>query len=263
MPKLKKPIVIKIGGSTLGSQDTTIEDLVTLQRRGISVVVVHGGGKTISEWQGQMGIAANFASGLRITDAKSLEVVTAVLAGLVNKELVATIQSFGGKAIGMSGVDGGLIEARVKAPELGYVGEVVKINGSLLQMILDKGYIPVIAPLGLSSDKRDGGKKILNINGDTVAGEIAVAIKAERLIFLTDVPGIYDSSGKLISRLTSTEAKELVESGIASEGMLVKVQACLKALTVVPLTRIIDGRVPHILLSEMKGKAGGTTIISG
>ena len=261
---LKKPIVIKIGGSTLGSQDTTMEDLVALQREGMSVVVVHGGGQAISEWQSRMGITTNFVNGLRITDAKSLEVVTAVLAGLVNKGLVAAIQSLGGKAIGVSGVDGGLIQAQVKTPELGYVGEVVKINTTPLKTILAAGYIPVVAPVSLgSSEKGAKGIRLLNVNADTVAGEIAVALRAERLIFLTDVPGLYNSSGELISYLTSTKAKELVDSGVASKGMMVKVEACLKALTVVPLTRIIDGRIPHILLSAVEGEVEGTTLIRG
>ncbi len=262
MPQIKKTTVIKIGGSTLGSQDTTIEDVVALQHKGVSIVIVHGGGAMVSEWQSRMGITTNFAKGLRVTDERSLEVVTAVLAGLVNKELVAAIQSLGGKAIGLSGVDGGLIQAEVKNPELGYVGEVVKINTTLLQTILSGGYIPVIAPVSLNSSKGTG-VKLLNINADTVAGEIAAALKAEKLIFLTDVSGIYDNSGELISHLTVAKARELVTSGTASKGMVVKVEACLKALTIVPLTRIIDGRIPHILLSEMKGKAPGTTIARG
>lgn len=258
---MKKPIVVKIGGSTLGAHDTTLEDLVTLQKRNVSVVVVHGGAKAISDWLSRMGIVSSFVNGLRVTDEKSLEVVTAVLAGLVNKELVAAIESLGGKAIGMSGVDGSLVQAQIRTPELGYVGEVVKVNAALLKAIMEVGYIPVIAPVSLSSpEESEKGIKLLNVNGDTIAGEIAAALNAEKLIFLTDVPGLCDREGKLIPYLTVAEADTLATSGVTSGGMVVKMEACLKALAKVPVIRIINGKVPHILLSEVEGKAEGTTI---
>lgn len=264
MKQKEKIIVIKIGGSTLGNHDTAIEDLVTLQKRGISMVVVHGGAQVVTDWLKRMEIPTSFISGLRITDEKSLEVVTAVLAGLVNKELVASIVSLGGKAIGMSGVDGGLIEAEIKVPELGLAGEAVKVNVALLRTILQAGYIPVVSPITLGSAKEiKKGIKLLNSNADNIAGEIAATLKADKLIFLTDVNGVYDNSGKIISHLTEQEVRKLASTGVASGGMSVKVEACLRALTEVPLVRIIDGRAPHALLQEMEGKEMGTTIAKG
>lgn len=260
----EKIIVIKVGGSTFGSHDTTIEDLVTLQKRNISMVVVHGGGQLVSDWLSRMNLPTSFVAGLRVTNEKALEVVTAVLAGLVNKELVAAIESLGGRAIGVSGVDGSLLEAEIKMPELGLVGEVVKVDVAPLKVMLKAGYIPVVAPLSLgSTGEIKKGIKLLNVNADTAAGEIAAALRAEKLIFMTDVAGVYGSSGKLISHMTAKAASELTSSGVASGGMSVKVEACVKASTGIPLVRIIDGRVPHILLREMEGKGMGTTITKG
>ena len=257
----KYPVAVKIGGSTLGSHDTTIEDLVTLQKRGVSLVVIHGGANLVSSWLGRLGIKTNFIQGLRITDMESLEVVTAILAGLVNKELVSAIWKQGGKAVGLSGVDGGLIEAKNKRPELGYTGEELKIKADVVNLLIKAGYIPVIAPVSVGSfEGPEGNSNMLNVNGDTAAGEIAAAVKAEKLIFLTDVPGLYDSSKKPIRELKLHEANKLIESGVASGGMVAKLQACLLAAGKVPVTRIIDGRVPHALLNEFEGKAEGTTI---
>jgi acetylglutamate kinase len=253
---LKKPIVVKIGGSTLGNHDTTIEDLVALQKEGKTLVVVHGGGDVITQWLSRQGISTRFEKGLRVTDHETLEVMVAVLCGLVNKELVAAIQSLGGRAIGLSGVDGGLIEARMKDEKLGYVGEVVKINPEPIEAILKGGYIPVIAPLGFGVK----GEK-LNVNADTAAGEIAAALGAERLIFLTDVPGVLDSSGKSLPRLSADEVSSLIGSGVVSGGMIPKVEACLRALPTVPITQIVDGRESHALLKALAGKGEGTTIV--
>jgi len=255
------PLAIKIGGSTLGSADTTVEDLVTLQKRGVPLVVVHGGGSAVSGWLGRLGIPTSFVRGLRITDLETLKVVTAVLAGLVNKELVSAIWRSGGKAVGLSGADGGLILARNKTPELGYTGEELKVNVAVIEILLKAGYIPVIAPISLGLlEGSDMDTNLLNVNGDTAAGEIAAALKAEKLIFLTDVPGLYDSSKKLIRKLNPQDARELIEYGVASGGMVTKIEACLLALTKVPITRIIDGRVPHALLDDVEGKGDGTTI---
>jgi acetylglutamate kinase len=255
------PIAIKIGGSTFGSTDTTIGDLVTLQKRGVPLVVIHGGGNVISDWLERLGISTSFARGLRITDLETLEVVTAVLAGLVNKELVSSIWCQGGKAIGLSGVDGGMILAKNKKPELGYTGEELKVNVAVIELLLKAGYIPVIAPVSLGLfEGSDVDTNLLNVNGDTAAGEIAAALKAEKLIFLTDVPGLYDNSKKLIHKLNPQDARELIDYGVASGGMVAKIEACLVAMTKVPVTRIIDGRVPHALLDEIEGKGDGTTI---
>jgi acetylglutamate kinase len=255
-----KVIVIKIGGATLGSQDTTIEDVVSLQNQGKSLVIVHGGGREINGWLEKRGITPRFVHGERVTDEATLEVVISVLAGLVNKEIVADINSRGGKAVGVSGVDGGLIQGRLKNTELGYVGEVEKVNLSPLEALLKSGYIPVVAPVSLNAAKAEKARGVLNINADAVAGEVAAAIGAERLIFLTDVVGVSDQSGNLLSRLSPAEAEALLASGVASGGMIPKIRACLRALSGTTLTRIIDGRQPHALLNEIKGEAGGTTI---
>jgi len=258
--KLSKVIVIKIGGATLGSQDTTIEDVVSLQQKGKSLVIVHGGGKIITDWLEKRGIPTRFVDGERVTDEATLEVVVSVLVGLVNKEIVADINARGGTAVGISGVDGGLIQGRIKDKEMGYVGEVVKVTPAPLEALLKSGYIPVVAPVSLNADKLDKAPGVLNINADAVAGEVAAAIAAEKLIFLTDVAGVCDQSGNLLPNLSPDEAEALLASGVASGGMIPKVKACLRALSGTPLTRIIDGRQPHALIDEIEGKGGGTTI---
>ncbi|MDP2930974.1 MAG: acetylglutamate kinase [Chloroflexota bacterium] len=249
-------IVVKIGGATLGKHDTTIDDIVHLQRQGKSLVVVHGGGKLITEWLAKQQVATRFVRGERVTDAASLEVVIAVLAGLVNKQIVADINSRSGQAIGLSGVDGAIIQAAVKNAELGYVGNILKVNAAPLLTLLQSGYVPVLAPLGLGP----AGATVLNINADTVAGEIAAALGAAQLVFLTDVAGVSDSSGKLLPQLTPDEAQSLIASGVISGGMIPKVKACLRALPNASATCIIDGREPHALLRELEKKGSGTII---
>jgi acetylglutamate kinase len=229
---MKKPIVVKIGGSTFGSGETVIEDLVALQKEGKSLVVVHGGGNILTEWLSRLGIATRIVDGLRATpDVQTLQVVVGVLCGTVNKELVAAIQSQGGRAIGLSGIDGRLIEAKVKSEELGLVGDVVKINPEPIEILLKEGYIPIVAPLGFGIDK----EMILNVNADSAAK-------------------------KLLSRLSSGEARELIDSGIAAGGMIPKLEACLTALATVPVAQIIDGWSPHALVEAITGKGSGTTI---
>ena len=261
MKSKAKPIVIKIGGSTLGSHDTTLDDLVTLQKKSVLPVVVHGGGSKITEWLKRMGLGTEFVRGMRVTDAPTLEVVVAVLAGLVNKELVAAITARGGKAIGLSGVDGGLIQAKVENSELGYVGEVVKVNPEPIEATLNAGYIPVVAPVGFRLDnvKKDP-VAILNINGDVAASEIGAALMSERLLFLTDVPGVRNGEGKFLPKLSVAEARSMINSGVISGGMIPKVEACLKALAKVPSTQIIDGRFAGALLAAVERNEGGTRI---
>ena len=260
----KKSIVVKIGGSTLGNKDTTLEDLVELQKQGKPLVVVHGGAKVTSEWLARLGISTTFINGLRVTDAETLKVVAAALGGLVNKELVVAIQALGGKAVGLSGCDGSLLWATIKSPELGYVGEIVTVDPTPLKLLLEAGYMPVVAPISFGSV---GSKTmLLNVNGDAAAGEIAAALAAEKLVFLTDVDSIHDESGKMIPRLNLAEAKEMIASGTATGGMIPKIEASLKSLTTVPIVRIIDGRMSHALLnviaSETKqSQLGGTTIV--
>ncbi|MFC2004646.1 acetylglutamate kinase [Chloroflexota bacterium] len=258
---MDKVTVIKIGGATLGHHDTAIEDIVKLQGQGKSLVVVHGGGKLITEWLEKQGISTRFVQGERVTDMPTLEVATSVLAGLVNKEIVAAINDLGGKAVGVSGVDGALIEGRIGDKEKGYVGAVVRVNTALLEALLESGFIPVVAPIGLNSfDRPADAPPTLNFNGDVVAGEIAAATGAERLVFLTDVNGIIDQSGKLLSQLSPDEAEALITSGVASGGMIPKIKACLTALSHASTTCIIDGRQPHALLREITSSGSGTVI---
>ncbi len=254
----RQRLVVKIGGSTLGQHDTTLEDLVTLQRRGLEVVVVHGGGQAVTEWLGRWGVETQFVRGLRVTDAESLKVVVAVLAGLVNKELVATLNALGGKAVGLSGADGRLIEAEVKDAALGYVGEVSRVNLEPVEALLQAGYLPVIASVGWGC--RDDVPTLLNINADTVAGEMATALKSGGLVFLTDVEGVRNGEGRLLPRLSRGEAKGLIASGVVAGGMIPKVEACLKALSTPSRAVIIDGRRPHALLSCLEGHSEGTIV---
>ncbi|MFC2002502.1 acetylglutamate kinase [Chloroflexota bacterium] len=259
--KLDKVMVVKIGGSTLGSQDTTFEDIVYLQQQGKLLVIVHGGAKVVTEWLTRQGTPTRFVRGERVTDKAALDMVAAVLGGLVNKEIVATINSLGGKAVGICGADGGLIQGKIRDEEMGYVGAVVKVDLAPLETLLKSGYIPVVAPLGLYAfDRPSEAPRLLNINGDTLAGEIAAAVGAERLIFLTDVAGICDRQGKLLPKLSPEKAEALMASGEASGGMEPKIKGCLKALSKIPLARIIDGRQPHALLQEIEGRGDGTTI---
>ncbi len=261
----KKIIVVKIGGSTLDNHDTTLEDLVELQKRGKSLVVVHGGAKVTSEWLARLGIPTSFVDGLRVTDAETLKVVAAALGGLVNKELVVGIQALGGKAVGLSGCDGNLLWSSIKSPELGYVGEIIAVTPTLLKLLLNAGYMPVVAPISFGSV--EGKVMLLNVNGDTAAGEIAAALAAEKLVFLTDVDGIHDGLGKVIPRLNLAEAKNMLASGVASGGMIPKIEASLRALATTKVVRIIDGRTSHALLHDIAGqarqtKSRGTTIVS-
>ena len=261
MAESTKPIVIKIGGSTLGNLDTTMQDLVALQRRGVVPVVVHGGGAIISEWMQRHGLIPRFIRGLRVTDAPSLEIVVAVLAGLVNKQLVATVIALGGKAVGLSGVDGAVFEARFADPELGFVGEIVRVNPEPVMGLCDSGYMPLLAPVGihLAGDSGDS-MSMLNINGDTAAGYLAWALEAGKLIFLTDVEGVLDSSRRLIPRLTVREARSLLASGIAAGGMIPKLEACIRALERVPVAHIVDGRTPGALLNAIEDGGAGTRL---
>jgi acetylglutamate kinase len=255
-----RPIVVKIGGSTLGSHDTTLQDLVALQRDNVDVVVVHGGGNIISQWMGRQGAVPRFVRGLRVTDQEGLEIVVAVLAGLVNKQLVTTLTSLGARAIGLSGTDGGMLKAKVSDPELGLVGQVTEVDPTLLSATLQAGYMPVVAPLGYREDDDGGEAGILNINGDTAAGELALAANAERLVFLTDVSGVMDNNGRVMRRLDPRQARALLSSGVAGGGMIPKLQACLRALEGVPITNIVDGRKPGALVDCLEGRGEGTRV---
>jgi len=257
-----KPVVIKIGGSTLGSHDTTLEDLVTLQKQGVPCVVVHGGGKVISDWMKRQGIPPRFVRGLRVTDEPSLEIAAAVLTGLINKQLVSALLARGGKAIGMSGVDGGILEAEIADPDLGLVGKIVKVNTEPLRATLEAGFIPMVAPIGVHRmDGSEHAGSLLNINGDTAAGEIAWALGAEQLVFLTDVEGVKDASGRVLPRLSEMEARRFLRSGTASGGMIPKLEAGLRAMETVGTTQILDGREPEALIDCVSGKVRGTLLL--
>ncbi len=257
---MDKIIVIKIGGSTLGSNDTTFEDIVALQKRGKSLVVVHGGGKTITDWLAKQGVTAKFVRGERVTDKPTLDVAIAVLGGLVNKEIVAAINKLGGKAVGISGVDGGIIQGKIRNGELGYVGAVTKINTAPLIALLQGSFVPVIATVCANTSPKSGEPDILNVNADLVAGNIAAELNAERLVFLTDVDGIHDGLGKIIPSLSTGDAEALITGGIANGGMIPKIKACLTAISGKASTCIIDGRQPHALLNDIDGKISGTVI---
>jgi acetylglutamate kinase len=190
--------------------------------------------------------------------------VVAVLAGLINKELVAAISALGGQAIGLSGVDGGLIRVRQLDPELGYVGQIERVDSDMLVRLLDAGYLPVVAPLGLLWENQRLQSQILNINADTVAGEMAFALAAQWLVFLTDVPGVSGSDGGSLAHLSCPEAAALIDQGTVSGGMIPKVEACLRACQGGTRTAIIDGRQPHALLAAVeRGAFAGTTISQG
>jgi acetylglutamate kinase len=258
---MKNIIVIKIGGSTFGSGDTTIDDIVALQKKGLALIVVHGGGSTVTDWLKKQGVATKFTRGERVTDLPGLKVAVAVLAGLVNKEITAAINLRGGRAVGISGVDGALIESKMKDKDMGYVGSVERVNISLLKALLDDGLISVVSPVSLYSlDRPADAPGIINVNSDPVAGYIAAALSAKRLIFLTDIAGVTDKSGKPISLLPARRAQAMLASGEISGGMIPKVNACLRALNAGSVARIIDGRKSHALLKEIDDGEGGTTI---
>jgi len=255
-------IVVKLGGSIFDSKDTTIEDVIYLQKQCKPLVLIHGGANIVTKWLARQNRNTNFYQGERVTDQTSLEMVTAILGGLEIKEIVAAINANGGKAVGISGADGALIQGKIRNKDMGYVGNVVKVDQSILITLLESGFIPVVAPVSLHSfDRPPEAPLLLNINGDTIAGEIAVATGAEKLIFLTDVDGIHDESGKLLPCLSPGEVEGLLSSGVASGGMIPKLKACLNALSNTLTTCvIIDGRKQHALRNEVETGGSGSII---
>lgn len=261
-------VVVKYGGSTRGDAaelKNTLQDIVLMKFVGMRPVVVHGGGKDITRLTEKLGIRSQFVDGLRVTDLPTMEVVEMVLGGKINKELVSTIQQLGGQAVGLSGKDGAMLQAtRVKSKtgkDIGYVGKVSKVNTSILEILDKEQFIPVIAPLGYGEDG-----KTYNVNADEAAGAIAAALKAEKLVFLTDVPGICkkkEDPKTLFSTIKVKEVAKLIKSGVISGGMIPKIEACLMALKAgVHKTHIIDGTLPHALLLEIFTPQGvGTEII--
>lgn len=249
-------VVVKIGGSTLGAQDTTLEDIVALQRRGLRPVVVHGGGALISEWLAAHNVPTRFERGLRVTDAATLDVAVAVLAGLVNKRLVAALAAAGGHAVGLSGADGGLLKARRFDEALGYVGEVAEVDARPLLDLLDDGFVPVVAPIAVEWRGEAPTGQLLNINADTAAGAVAAALAARWLVFLTDVAGIRDESGATLRALSLSQASALTEAGVIEGGMIPKVEACLKAAAARCRSVIADGRRAGALIEAIDDITG-------
>ncbi len=240
--------VVKIGGSTLGQHDTSLDDIAMLHTEGRALVVVHGGGATVSKWLNKHGVESRFARGLRVTDAAALEVVVAVLAGLVNKRLVAELQARGAPAFGLSGADGALLRVRRYDPELEYVGEIVGVDAAALRSVVEGRRIAVLAPIAIEAE--EGGSlrsQLLNVNADTVAGEVAAALPADELFFLTDVPGVLDEAGATRCCLSVGEARELLATGAVTGGMIPKVEAALQAAAAGVRTTIADGRVAGAL----------------
>jgi acetylglutamate kinase len=241
---MSAPLVIKIGGSTLGSTDTTYADLARMAKGGDVPVVVHGGGAEASRWLEAMGIESRFERGLRVTDEAVLPVVVAVFAGLVNKRIVTAISGNGATAVGLSGADGRVLECRLADPALGFVGEPVAVHPEAVQAVLTAGMIPVISSIGYV--RGDGADQLVNVNADTVAGNIAAALGARGLVFLTDVEGVRGPDG-LVPALTAAHARSWIEDGTISGGMIPKVEACLHAAGLGIASRIVDGRMKGAL----------------
>ncbi len=260
-----KIVVIKYGGNAMINEDLkaqVMEDIVLLWLIGVKVVLVHGGGPEISELMSRLGKKPEFVDGLRVTDKETVDIVQMVLAGKVNKTLVNMLETNGGKAMGISGMDGRLIEAKMKDERLGYVGDITNVNISPVIDLLEKGYIPVISTIGC-----DTQGNAYNINGDTAAAYIAGALNAERLIMMTDIAGILrdkDDPSTLIPHITLSEAEELKGEGIISGGMIPKVDCCIEAIHKgVKNVIIMDGRVPHSILMEILTDEGAGTMVKG
>ena len=249
-----RTIVVKYGGAAMKDgtlKEYVIRDIVFLASVGVKPVVVHGGGPEINIWLTKLGIEPQFKDGLRVTDAPTMDIVEMVLVGRVNKELVAMINNAGGNAVGICGKDGHLVKARsVDQEKVGFVGEVMNVDSTLVQSLVDSGYVPII-----SSVAADPLGQAHNINADTFAGEIAAALGAEKLILLTDTPGIledYHDHSTLLYKLNIEQARKLIDDGIVSGGMIPKVQCCVRSLAQgVKAAHIIDGRIPHALLLEI------------
>jgi len=270
-----RTLVVKYGGHAMGDSaigDSFARDVVLLKQVGINPIIVHGGGPQIAQMLARLGIESTIVDGLRVTDAATMEVVEMVLAGTINKQIVSAINAEGGCAIGLCGKDGGLIQARkmlltrveggIRTEiDLGFVGEPQRIAAGVLDAFKQSDIIPVIAPIGIGSRG-----ETYNINADTVAGAVAAAVNATRLLLLTDVSGVLDADKRLISEITTTSARELIAAGVISGGMIPKIETCLQALDGgVEAAVILDGRVPHAILLELftDTSGAGTLIRAG
>ena len=259
-----KIVVIKYGGNAMIDENLkmqVMEDIALLWLIGVKVVLIHGGGPEISETMKKLGKKAEFVNGLRVTDRETVDIVQMVLAGKVNKSLVSLIQMKGGHAVGLSGIDGGIIEAKMKDEALGYVGEITKIRTQPIMDLLEKNYIPIISTV--ASDRQGN---TYNINGDTAAAHIAGALQAERLIMMTDINGVLrdkDDPSTLIREMSVDEARGLYDEGVISGGMIPKVECCIEAINEgVSNVVIMDGRVPHAILMELLTDEGAGTMVT-
>jgi acetylglutamate kinase len=269
----EETVVVKYGGHAMGQEQMArdfAKDIVLLEQTAINPVVVHGGGPQIEAMLKKLGIKSEFAAGLRITDAKTVEIVEMVLAGSINKQIVGYINAAGGKAIGLCGKDGNMVIAKKatrrvvdpdsnieKVVDLGFVGEPDKVDLTVLNVVLGRELIPVLAPVAASAD---GGT--FNVNADTFAGAIAGALKARRFLLLTDVPGVLDKNKKLIDQMSAADVRRLIADGTISGGMIPKVETCLYALDQgVEGVVILDGKVPHAVLLELFTDHGAGTLI--
>ncbi len=270
-----KTFVVKYGGHAMGDKELAeifARDIVLMKQIGVHPVVVHGGGPQIGNMLERLAVKSEFVDGLRITDADTVGIVEMVLSGSINKQIVSAINAVGGTAIGLSGKDGDLIKARKlrrtrrddnsnieKILDLGFVGEPRQVNPQILTSLEQSGMIPVIAPIGIGA-----GGETYNINADTVAGAVASAIGAARLLLLTDVTGVLDKDGELLTDLTASQVRDLMDDGTITGGMIPKLETCIGAVqTGVEAAVILDGRVPHVLLLEIFTERGVGTLISG
>lgn len=253
-------VVIKLGGHAMGSDEAMEEfarDVVLMRQVGVNPVIVHGGGPMINDMLGRLGIKSEFVNGKRVTDAATMEVVEMVLSGLVNAKIVQAISAQGGRAVGVSGKDSGLIICSPEDPALGLVGKPDTVNPGLLLDLAEKEIIPVIAPLGMGMQG-----ETFNINGDTAAGAIAAALKADRLLLLTDVSGVKNAAGEVLTELTPTQIREMTQAGTIAGGMIPKTQTALDALDAgVRACVILDGRAPNACLLELFTEHGAGSII--
>ena len=264
-----KVVVVKYGGNAMLNEDlkkAVMEDIVLLNTIGIQVVLVHGGGPEINHMLERVGKESKFVNGLRYTDAETMEIVQMVLTGKLNKDIVGILLQQGGKAVGLSGVDSGLLRAKKidkDGADLGFVGDVTEVNPEIVRSLLDQGFIPVISTVALGEQGDDAR---YNINADTAAAKIAVALGAEKFVQLTNVPGVLrdvNNPDSLIKRIAREAVPSMIATGVISSGMIPKIECCLTALKGgVPRTHIIDGRVPHSLLIEMFSDRGIGTMLS-
>ena len=250
MKEMKEIVVIKLGGSTLSEMDNNLKEIADLHISGIPVVIVHGGGALISEWMNKLEIKTDFIDGLRVTDENSIQIVTSILGGLVNKTLVASIINKNCKAIGLSGIDDNIFTAKFLDQPHGYVGNIINTNSEFVELLLNKEYLPVIAPIAINNELID--PPLLNINGDIAASALAVSLQADKLIFLTDVDGVLDEKSKLIITLNTAQSKSLISNGTAKSGMIPKINSCIDAVESNVESFIINGTKYGNLTSIIK-----------